>query len=340
MRKIATLFLILALCTSAVFANAAKEAAPAKADEVIELTVHTVQATSDPSSLGMIKFGEVLEQVSGGKMKAKVYTGAQLFAQDTSLDALRQGMIDVEIMGMAGFEDQIPFMGMFTSAYIFTSWDHAQRFYSSERGQQLYDDIAKKLGMRPLGEYYFGTRELNLRDIGRVVTKPADLKGVKLRMPGGTSWQALGSAIGANPTPLSFGEVYMALKTGTVDGQDNPLPTDMASKFYEVTKYIILTDHLVWNLHPVVNEQKWQSFTDEQKGWVLEAVKAWTDYSTMLVQKQEAELLDYFKTEGMEIITPDKAAFIQNARDFYKANPQLTAKWDMGLYDYIASLAD
>ena len=121
MRKIATLFLILALCSSAVFANAAKEEAPAKADEVIELTVHTVQAASDPSSLGMIKFGEVLEQVSGGKMKAKVYTGAQLFEQDTSLDALRQGMLDVEIMGMAGFEDQIPFMGMFTSAYIFTS---------------------------------------------------------------------------------------------------------------------------------------------------------------------------------------------------------------------------
>ncbi len=338
MKRIVSLFLLLALCFGAVFAKGVKEtAAPA---EVLELTVHTVQAPNDPSSLGMLKFAETLEQVSGGKMKAKVYTGAQLFAQDTNIDALRQGMLDIEILGMAGYEEQIPYMGMFTSAYIYTSWEHAKRFYSSDRGQQFYTEIAKKLGIRPLGEYYFGTRELDLRDIGRVVKMPADLKGVKLRMPGGTSWQALGSALGANPTPLSFGEVYMALKTGTVDGQDNPLPTDMASKFYEVTKYIILTDHLVWCLHPVINEQKWQSFNSEQKSWVMKAVQAWTDYSSKMVQQQEAELLDFFKTQGMEIIEPDKAAFIQHARDYYKANPKLTEKWDMDLYNYIASLAD
>lgn len=115
--------------------------------------------------------------------------------------------------------------------------------------------MVKNVGIRPLGAYYLGTRELNLVEKVGPVRSPADMKGVKLRVPGSPSWIALGKALGGNPTPMSFTEVYMGLKTGAVEGQDNPLPTDKNEKFYEVTKYIVLTNHVVDSVWPTMNEK-------------------------------------------------------------------------------------
>lgn len=108
----------------------------------------------------------------------------------------------------------------------------------------MYKAVAEKMDVQILAVAYLGTRQINLREI-RAVKTPADLKGVKLRMPGSKEWLFLGEALGATPTPLAFGEVYLGLKTGTIDGQDNPLPTVRAAKFYEVTKQIVLTGHLI-----------------------------------------------------------------------------------------------
>ena len=105
-----------------------------------------------------------------------------------------------------------------------------------------------------LSPIYLGTRQVNLREVRNVKT-PADLKGVKLRMPGSKEWLFLGEALGATATPLAFGEVYLGLKTGTIDGQDNPLPTVRAAKFYEVTKQLVLTSHLVDGIFMPICEQ-------------------------------------------------------------------------------------
>ena len=118
-------------------------------------------------------------------------------------------------------------------------------FASPEAAQKEADKlVSEKMDVTILSPIYLGTRQVNLREQRNVKT-PADLKGVKLRMPGSKEWLFLGEALGATATPLAFGEVYMALKTGTIDGQDNPLPTVRAAKFYEVTKQLVLTNHLV-----------------------------------------------------------------------------------------------
>ena len=120
---------------------------------------------------------------------------------------------------------------------------------------------------------YLGTRQVNLRD-SREVKTPADLAGVKLRMPGSKEWLFLGQALGANPTPLAFNEVYLALKTGTIDGQDNPLPTVRAAKFYEVTKQLVLSSHLVDGVFLAIASKAWTAMTPDLQKKVRDAALA------------------------------------------------------------------
>lgn len=116
--------------------------------------------------------------------------------------------------------------------------------FASDIGKEKYGLTEKKLGVKLLAVMYPGRRQLDPRGTKKIMV-PADLAGVKLRMPGTDAWQFLGRALGANPLPMAFTEVYTALQTGAIDGQDNPLPTDRDSKFYEVTQQIVLTSHLV-----------------------------------------------------------------------------------------------
>ncbi len=170
------------------------------------------------------------------------------------------------------------------------------------------------------------------------VRKPEDLKGVKLRMPNNKTFLDMGRALGATPTPMAFGEVYMALKTGTIDGQDNPLPTDLSAKFVEVTKYIVLTDHQIGMICPVINEKLWQSMPEEYRVYIKKAMEVARAFMNYTVLEQEAKLLKLFVEQyNMEIIVPDKAAFIENAKKFY-SQPEFDKAWGPGMYEKIQNM--
>ena len=166
---------------------------------------------------------------------------------------------------------------------------------------------------------------------------PADLDGVKLRMPGGEGWQFVGEALGANPTPLAFTEVYTALQTGAIDGQDNPLPADKAMKFYEVTDQIILTGHLVANNQFSISMSKWNSMNEEQQAKVQECAINFEKALGKVTLDQEAELVDFFKGEGLQVYEPDKDAFRNHVLDAYKAS-KYSADWPEGLLEKINEL--
>jgi TRAP-type C4-dicarboxylate transport system substrate-binding protein len=222
---------------------------------------------------------------------------------------------------------------MFTAGYIFKTYDHMTSVLNGPIGQEVFDRIAKEQGIRPLGAQYLGTRQINLVE-DRPIKTPADLNGVNLRMPNSDSWIFLGKAIGANPTPISFSELYMALQTKTVDGQDNPLPTNKNAKFYEVTKSISITNHLVDSVWPAINEAKWQSLTEEQKGWVMEGVKAGIEYCDTTNLKAEAELVEFFKSEGLSIYQADLDAFAKHVLAQYLDSPY-SDTWDMEMFEKI-----
>jgi TRAP-type C4-dicarboxylate transport system substrate-binding protein len=160
---------------------------------------------------------------------------------------------------------------------------------------------------------------------------------VKLRMPGGEGWQFVGQALGANPTPMAFTEVYTALQTGAIDGQDNPLPADKSMKFYEVTDQIILTGHLVANNQFTISLSKWNSLSGEQQAKVQECALNFQQALDDVTLKQEAELVAFFKGEGLKVYEPDKEAFRNHVLDAYKASA-FSKDWPAGLLDKISAL--
>ena len=186
-------------------------------------------------------FAEIAEAVSDS-FDMKVFNGSTLVAQGSEMTSIQRGNLEMGLIAPQAIAEQIPEWSIVTSAYLFSDADHLKATFDSDVGAQL-KQMAADAGVHILAPVYFGTRQVNLAP-EKEVMKPEDLNGVTLRMPGGEAWQFLGEAIGANPTPLAYAEVYTALQTGAIDGQDNPLPNDYNMKFYEVTSQIVLTGHL------------------------------------------------------------------------------------------------
>jgi TRAP-type C4-dicarboxylate transport system substrate-binding protein len=183
---------------------------------------------------------------------------------------------------------------------------------------------------------YIGTRHLNLKPKKKIMT-PADLAGIKLRMPGGEGWQFVGSSLGANPVPIAFTEVYTALQTGAIDAQDNPLGANKVMKFYEVTSQIVLTSHLIANNLFAISLKKWQSLTPAQQKTLQTAADQFSDAITAQAQKDEAELVGFFKAQGLDIYTPDVAAFRKHVLDVY-AKSKWAKEWTPGMLERINAL--
>ena len=311
------------------------------AEKTYTLRFNTVAGPNEPQTRAMNKFAEIVGKLSGGKIVVKVFHSGQLGDQKTGLLGVSRGTLEMTSdASPAWFADlfNYPQVGVLETAYVFRDLDHAYRVLTGPEGRKHWEYLAKNAGIRVLDVWYLGTRELNLTKKAGPVRTPEDLKGIKLRMPNVESWLDVGRALGAEPTPLGFGEVYMALKTGTVDGQDNPLPTDYSAKFYEVTHYIVLTDHMIGFIMPVINEKLWQSMPEEYRVYIKKAMMVARFYQNEIVLEQEATLLSKFVDEfGMEVVIPDKEAFMEHAKKFY-SQPKFEERWGKGAYARIQSI--
>lgn len=336
MKKTIALIAALLLIGTLVFASGAKEAPKAKQ---YKLSFSSVSVPNDAHTKAMYAFKESIEKLTSGQITVDVYHSGQLFTQEAQNPALQKGTLDMAYIGPNWLTDWVPYMSMFAAPYVFRDYAHMSKAFNGDFGKEIFDDVAAKTGVRPLGGYYLGTRQINLRDIGREVKTPADMKGVKLRMPNSPSWLLMGRALGANPTPLSFTEVYMGLKTGTIDGQDNPLPTDKNAKFYEVTKYIILTDHFVNPILPTINEKKWQELGPDLQAKMYQATEEGRKVCDKINLDDEAQLIEFFKSQGMTIVTPNKDAFIKYSQEILQGDKETMKNWDAALYQKIQALA-
>lgn len=329
MKKLLCALLIAALALPLLFAQAQPET---KTAEVVQLTLAIANPASDPWAQGLAVFAEELKKISGGTMLVDCYFGGQLYNASNLLGAIRAGKVDFAGYSMSTMPE-IPYLGMFQAAYLFRDAQHAQNFYAGEVGQQIFDEIEDKIGIKILGTAYVGTRQVSLAKKLPDVKTPEDLKNVTLRMPGGSSWAALAGALGANPVPIALNEVFMALKTGVVDGQDNALPTTKANSFDEVLDQLVLTEHVVWNLHLAVNANRWKQFSEQQKAWILEASKVGCDFTTNSFLDTEQSLKEEFAQKGVRIVTPDKKAFMEYAENFYRTKTTESQNWNWDVYD-------
>jgi tripartite ATP-independent transporter DctP family solute receptor len=309
-------------------------AGPAAAADPITLRISTPAVPGDWHAEMLSVFKDELDQSAPGEFDVQIYLNATLFQQGTEPTAMQRGNLDMALISAQDIAKQIPEYSIFTAGYLIRDPGHQWRvFEESDVGDEFKARVLEDMSIRVLATGYLGTRQLNLRT-SRDVQTPADLEGVKLRMPGADTWQFLGRALGANPTPLAFNEVYMALKTGAIDGQENPLPTDQKAKFYEVTEQIVLTSHLVDQVFFSIAGSTWDEISEEQQQKVEAAAKAAAQWNNEQRLKDEAQLLDFFKGEGLAITEPDVAAFREQVQNAYLESA-FSADWPEGLLERI-----
>jgi TRAP-type transport system periplasmic protein len=271
-----------------------------------------------------------------GDYKIEPYLNATLFKQGTELVALQRDNLEMGNVAPQDISKQIPAFSILTSAYLFRDANHLMAFWSGELGEQMKKMAEDQLKVKVLGPTFFGTRQVGLKPKKKVST-PADMTGIKLRMPPGDAWQLLGRSLGANPTPVAFAETYTALQTGAVDGQDNPLPNVQAMKFYEVMSQIVLTSHLIGYDLLTVNQKTWKSMSPAKQKEFQTSVDKELQWSIGEHLKREADLAADFKQKGLEIYTPNIDAFREYAQKVYLASDE-AKNWPKGLLEKINAM--
>jgi len=271
-----------------------------------------------------------------GDFSVDTFFGGSMFKQGTELVALQRDNLELGNIAPQDISKQIPAWSILTSAYLFRDAGHLSRFWSGALGAQYKKQAEEQMKVRILGPTFFGTRQVGLKPKKKINT-PADMAGVKLRMPPGDAWQLLGRSLGANPTPMAYAETYTGLQTGAIDGQDNPLPNVQNMKFYEVMSQIVLTSHLIGYDLLTINLKTWSAMSPAKQKTFQAAVDKAIAWSVAEHQKREVELADGFKKQGLDVYAPNVSAFRANAQKVYLASDE-AKEWPKGMLDKINAI--
>ena len=280
-----------------------------------------------------VALAEVFGPAVKGFAEFQPHWNATLFKQGTELEAIARGNLEMSITSPQELATLIPPWSIFTAGYLLRDAEHQKKVFADPLMDDLKKQTEDKLGIKLISVMYLGRRQVNLRT-DKEIKVPADLGGTRLRMPGTEAWLFLGTALGASPVPMAFGEVYTALQTGAVDGQDNPLPTVRDSKFFEVTKQIVLTSHLVDQNYIAFSKAVWAKFTPEQQATIQKAADEASEKGRQAQLKLEAELEAFFKEKGLKVYAPDLEAFRSKVQKDYLAS-KFAKDWPAGLIDKI-----
>ena len=305
----------------------------AAAAETIKLRFADSTTADAPRSRALV---EIFAKRLGDEFVFEPYFASTLYKQGTEIVAVQRGNLELALMPPSDFAKQVPAFSILTAAYLVRDAAHLKAIFNSEIGDEFKKMARDEMGIVVLAPAYYGTRHVNLKG-DKKIEKPEDLAGIKLRMPGGEAWQFLGESIGANPVALDYAEVYTGLQTGAIDAQDNPLPNNKLMKFHEVTDQIVLTGYNVGFGLLLISAKLFDSLTPEQQKRMQEAADeafAWSDAEYI---KQEEELIEYFKGEGLEVYTPDVEAFRTYANKKYLESP-LSKDWPEGMLEKINAL--
>lgn len=319
-------------CGAAVVAMVAATSVSFAQEKVELIYSDTVQESDDRTKILRSAFGECL----GDGFNFKSYHGATLFKQGTELTAMQRGNLDMANLAIFDFYNQVPAAQIMGTPFLYNDNEHRERVMASGVFDDLIAEMEKKAKIKILGHGYIGARHLGYKGDKRIMT-PADLDGVKLRMPPGEGWQLVGRAMGATTVPVPFTEVYTALQTGAIDGQDNGFPATRAMKFDEVLNHIGKTAHLIATNTFAISESKWNSLSGDQQAKVQECADKFNAAVGANTTKQEAALEADMVANGVDVYTPDLAAFQANVKKVYAAEGA-DKEWPEGLYDKVIAI--
>ncbi|MEZ5666370.1 MAG: sialic acid TRAP transporter substrate-binding protein SiaP [Alphaproteobacteria bacterium] len=325
-----------AVLAGAVAVAGASLAAPVLAEDTILLRLASVNSETDQRAIALMeKFAPAIADFA----TFEPHWNGTLFAQGTELEAIARGNLEMSITSAQELAVFFPEFSIFTAGYVHQDAAHQVAVFNDPLMDPFKQQAEDELGVKLLTVMYLGRRQVNLRQSADElrVTTPADLAGVNLRMPGTDAWQFLGRALGASPTPMAFTEVYTALQTGAVDGQDNPLPTVVDAKFYEVTSQIVLTSHLVDLNYLAISKAVWDGMTPEQQAIVQAAADEAAEFGRQNQLAKEAELVSFLEEQGLTVYEPDVAAFRDHVQQMYLES-EYAETWPEGLLDKINAL--
>lgn len=307
-------------------------AGPAMAQ--VDLRISTAAPGDSPLTRAFEHIADGMEAAYPDDINASVHHSSSLFKQGTELPALIRGNLEMASPVTFEIEQQLPQYGILSAAYLFRDSQHMIDVFRSDIGEQFYKDVEEKTGVIILDTAYLGTRTFNLAT-KRDVAKPADLNGVKTRMPPGPAFQTMAAALGATPVSMPITEVYLALKTGAIDAQDNPTNLTRDWKFHEQTEQVVLTRHLIQSVFIAISKKAYDKLSTEQQATLRALAREAVDVQIEETRADEESAITTFTEAGLTITEVDTELFRSAVWEKYESTGMVD-EWVPGLAATIA----
>lgn len=282
-----------------------------------------VNPKDSPVGEGAHKFAELVDQATGGKVKIEVYDNGTLGGEKQTLDSMKFGAVEMTIVGDIVFSAFAPEYGGLAQPYLFRDQEHLRKVLDGEIGKEINAQISKNAGATVLGWWDRSPRNLTAR---KEIKTPEDLAGMKLRTPEIANILDSWKALGANPTPMAFTELFTALEQKVVDGQENPVDLVYTNKFYEVQTHIMKTEHLIAPFVLMVNSKKLESLPPDLQKAVKDAAVEAGKFQSEVAKKSEQEYFKKLEEAGMKVVEVDKTLFAKKL-EASKVEDKYTEKW-------------
>ena len=334
MKRFLLIFTILILCSAFVFGGGQGQGSGGSQKPIVlKLSNHT--SVDAAQSVGVLAASEAIRKSTNGRVDLQLYHSGQLSPQQSIVVDTQTGQIDMCLAGPSQMGQVFTPISILGAPYIFDSLEHMYAAAESPTVQKLFKDFEKETGLVILDYWALGARNVSSNVAART---PQEFQPIKMRSATAPMYITAIQCIGAQPTPIALNETYLALQTGTVDAQENPLNLILAQKFHEVQKYIIITEHMIDGFAVTINGNVWKSIPSDLQEKIIAGIKEGRKASDKVILDMDAEAINIFKADGLEIIYPDKTPFIQNALEAARTFER-DGSWYPGMFAEIVGMA-
>jgi tripartite ATP-independent transporter DctP family solute receptor len=280
------------------------------------------------------KVAAEVKQKTGGRIDIQVFPNSQLGTGPDMIEAVSSGAIQMTTDGAGAIGSFLPALSVIEAPYLWRDAAHMAKMPTAPQFSGFNDGLIQRRKMRILGVSYYGKRHLTTGS--KAVRTPGDMAGFKLRVPPVDTFRAMAEAWGARATPIAYAELYLALSQGAVDGQENPLPTIQSGKFFEVQKFLVLTEHIITPRMPLINEPFWRGLQQADRDTISAAMASAIKWQDSELLAQEATAVADLRSKGMTVIEPDVAAFRKAVLD--TVPQKFEEKWGKGTWEAFLKL--
>ena len=275
-----------------------------------------------------------IKKRTNGKFDIQVFPASQLGNENQLNEALGLGTVDIVYVGINFVAATYKPLGITGAPFMLRDLDHWKAYRDSKLFADLVEGYDDKTRHKIVALTYYGQRHVTAN---KPINKPEDMKGMRLRVPPAPLVLMFTKSVGANATPIAFSDVYHALQQGLVDGQENPLPTIMAKKFYEVQSHIVLTGHITESMVTVIGSHVWSKLAPDEQKLFADTLKEAASKATEAIEASEKILAREFRKLGKTVVEPDREAFRRAAIPLHN-DASAGAGWTRAQYDELQSL--